>query len=378
MILKCASSGRCGGCQYTDIPYEDQLKQKQEYIRKLFPGCKVNPVMGMENPLHYRHKVYATFGIDENGRIAAGMFEENSHDLIFEHDCMIQNETANRVIASLCRAAEKYRIEPYDEDTGRGVLRHAYVRVGAHSGDVLLTIVIGSKQLPASSSIVKDLIKENPQIRTIALNFNSRHTSMVLGSREVLLYGDGHITDKIGSLSFRISTRSFYQVNPVQAERLYNTALDMAKLKKTDQAVDACCGIGTISLLAAQRCGGVIGVETVKEAVKDAIYNARKNHVSNAWFYAMDAEEFFMNLEGTPDCVIADPPRAGLSENTLNAIAASGCQNIVYIACDPRTQARDCRILKEKGYRIREIQPVDMFPFTKHVESIVKLTRAGK
>jgi 23S rRNA (uracil1939-C5)-methyltransferase len=241
--------------------------------------------------------------------------------------------------------------------------------------EVLLTIVIGSRDLPHEKHIVEEVLTLHPEVKTIVLNYNHGTDSMVLGRSERVIYGKGYITDTIGSLQFRISSRSFYQVNPVQTEVLYQTALELADLHRSDNVLDVCCGIGTISLLAAQKAGFVIGVEINEKAVQDARKNASANHLANTTFAAMDAAEFIHHLGEIPDVVFMDPPRSGLSENFLRTLGKLQTERIVYISCNPETQARDTRILRKYGYRIRTLVPVDLFPFTRHVESIAYLQR---
>ncbi|MBQ1532875.1 MAG: 23S rRNA (uracil(1939)-C(5))-methyltransferase RlmD [Solobacterium sp.] len=368
----CPYHEKCGGCDYSEIPYEEQLVMKQKELRRLFGTKRIEPVIGMKDPAHYRHKVYATFAKNRNGRIVAGIYEENSHHLIYVRDCMIQHETANRIISSICRIASDMHIEVYNENTHTGVLRHAYIRVSRHSGEAMAVIVVGSQTLPGSRKFISKLVEENPEIVTVIINRNNRHTSMILGKEERVVYGDGTITDEISGLKFRISSRSFYQVNPVQTEILYRTALDLAAIGPGDRVLDACCGIGTISLLAAKRAKHVTGIEIVPDAIRDAKYNAKLNGIRNAEFYCADEKKYLLQTDETYDVVIMDPPRAGMSEEFLNSLSA---EKLVYISCNPETQKRDIDILRKKGYRPMKIVPCDMFPFTKHVESIVSLKR---
>ncbi|MCR5447751.1 MAG: 23S rRNA (uracil(1939)-C(5))-methyltransferase RlmD [Solobacterium sp.] len=368
----CPYHEKCGGCDYSEIPYEEQLLMKQKEMRRLFGTKRIEPVIGMKAPAHYRHKVYATFAKNRNGRIVAGIYEENSHHLIYVRDCMIQHETANRIISSICRIASDMHIEVYNENTHTGVLRHAYIRVSEHSGEAMAVIVIGSRTLPGSRKFVARLVEENPEIVTVIINHNDRHTSMILGKEEKVVYGDGTITDEICGLKFRISSRSFYQVNPIQTEILYQTALDLAQITPDDRVLDACCGIGTISLLASQRAKHVTGIEIVPDAIRDAKYNAKLNGIRNADFYCADEKKYLLQTDETYDVVIMDPPRAGISPEFLNALTA---EKIVYISCNPETQKRDIDILRKKGYRPMKIVPCDMFPFTKHIENIVLLQK---
>ncbi len=375
--MNCPAKDRCGACSLLDIPYEEQLQMKQKEIKALYSGKKQLPIIGMDSPLHYRHKVYAAFGTDRKGRLRAGMYEEESHRLVPVQDCLIQHGTANAIVRETVRIAQEMRLEAWNDRTGTGTLRHLYLRISHANGDVLMVVVIGSRDLPGSKRFVREITEAFPQIRTIVLNRNSRHTSMILGDKETVIYGKGTIVDEIDGVRFRISSRSFYQVNPVQTERLYRAAIDTAELKNTDNVLDACCGIGTISLLAARKAGQVIGVEIVPQAIQDAKYNARLNGIDNASFFAMDIEAFMDQLAEKPDVVFLDPPRSGMSEKTLAALGRLAPERIVYISCYPPTQKRDSLILEKYGYRIRTVQPVDMFPYTKHIETVVQLSKGN-
>ncbi len=353
--------------------YEEQLKIKREYVRKLYSGHDVEPVIGMKDPYHYRHKVYAAFSTNRNGNIRAAMYEENSHRPVIVNNCLIQNEAANRIIETICRTAEEMNIEVYNEDTGTGVLRHAYIRISRSTKRALVTIVIGAKQMPGSRKFVAVLTKKHPEIETVIINQNSRKTSMVLGEKEHVVYGKGFITEEISGLKFRISSKSFFQVNPVQAEKLYRTAINMAKLNMESVVLDACCGTGTIALLAAKYAKNVIGVEISESSVRDARYNAKVNHIGNAQFYCNDAEQFMHSLDEKIDCVFLDPPRSGMTYSFMSELKRLEPEKIVYISCNPETQVRDLRILK--NYTIKKIVPCDMFPMTPHLETIVLLQK---
>ena len=374
-MKKCYYNSKCGGCSYINEEYQSQLDVKYHEVQDLYKRNKVSPIIGMETPYHYRHKVYATFGYNDKGLVTAGMYEENSHRLIFAKECLIQHNIANHIMECICTIANELHIEPYDEDSGYGVLRHAYVRVSHSLNKALLVLVIGSKELPGSKAFVQKLLEKEPRISSIVLNYNNKDTSLILGDKEKVLYGPGFVTDTINGIEFRISTKSFYQVNPVQTEKLYNTAIELANLKKTDNVLDACCGIGTISLCVSNKVNSVTGVEISKEAIKDAIYNAKKNHIQNAYFYAADIEEFMDLLIDKPDVIFFDPPRSGLTKETIDATIRLKTSRIVYISCNPDTQARDVSQFSRAGYRVQKIVPVDLFPYTKHVECIVLMTR---
>ncbi len=372
----CPVNKKCGGCSFLDIPYDEQLKNKREEMRKLFRTKLVEPVMGMKEPYHYRHKVYATFNKDrKTGKIYACMYEENSHRKVPSQMCLIQHALANDILTTLCKLAESMHIDVYNEDNGTGTLRHAYIRISKATNDVLLDIVIGSKGLPSSKNLVNALVKKHPQIKTIILNYNRAHTSMILGKEERVLYGKGYIQDTIEDIKFRISSKSFYQVNPVQTEALYHTALTLAKIKETDTVLDACCGIGTISLLAAKKAKQVIGVEINPQAIFDAKQNAKDNHITNTQFYAKDAAVFIQQMKVKPNVVILDPPRSGMTLPFMHKLVELSPERIVYISCNPYTQVKDIEPLKKAGYQIKKIIPVDMFPFTKNIETVVLLSQ---
>lgn len=373
-MKKCYYSKKCGGCSYINVEYSSQLEIKQEEIQDLFPRNKVNPIIGMDNPYHYRHKVYASFGYNDEGKVYAGMYEENSHNLIVAKDCLIQHNIANHIVSCICDIANEMNIEPYDEDTGLGVLRHAYIRISHAYNKALVVIVIGSKELPGSKEFVRKLLEKEKRISSIVLNYNRKDTSMILGDTEKVLYGSGTINDKINDIEFRISTKSFYQVNPEQTVKLYNTAIDLARLKQSDNVLDACCGIGTISLCLANKVNSVTGVELSKEAIHDAIFNAKKNHIKNAYFYAGEAGEFIDSLIDCPDVVFLDPPRSGMTKQAIEALIRLKPKKIVYISCNPETQVRDTKQLIKSGYKINVIQPVDMFPYTSCIETVVLLS----
>lgn len=370
----CPSAKKCGGCRNIHEPYENSLAFKQDIVNKLYAGKKVERIIGMEDPYHYRHKIYASFSQTRDGRIIAGMYEENTHRLIDSRMCLIQHARANAILQTICTVATDMKLEAYDEDRGTGTLRHAYLRVSHANQEVLVVIVIGSKDLPGSRSFVQKIVSAHPEIRTVILNWNRENTSMILGPKDKVLYGKGYIEDEIDGMVFRISAHTFYQVNPVQTEVMYSTALQYAQLKKTDTVLDMCCGIGTISLLAARKARYVLGVEVNPKSIQDAGKNAVRNHIRNAEFLAMDGEEFIHELLDTPDVVFLDPPRSGFSESFMQALEKLGPQKIIYVSCNPVTQARDLKVI-ESNYRIEKIQPVDNFPFTSELECIVSLTR---
>ena len=375
---RCPYAKKCGGCQMQNLRYEDQLRWKQAQVqRQIGRFCRVQPILGMENPLHYRCKVQAAFA-PVHGRTVSGIYQSSSHVLVPVDHCRIEDEGAQRIIADVRRLMPKFRVTPFDEDARRGVLRHVLVRRGWATGQYLAAIVSFTPVFPSKRRFAEALVRLHPELTTVVLNVNRQRTSMVLGSEEHVLYGPGFIEDELCGLRFRISASSFYQVNPPQAERLYRAAIDMAQLTGQESVLDAYCGVGTIGLAAASQAGRVTGVELNPAAARDASGNARRNNVRNARFFAGDAGEFLRDAAagGEPfDVVLMDPPRAGASREFLEAVCAAAPRRVVYISCNPETQARDLRFLTSHGYRAERAQPVDMFPFTHHIETVVLLSK---
>ncbi len=376
---ECAIAGKCGGCAYLGLSYEEQLKKKQAYLEGLLkPYVKPAPIIGMDEPKHYRNKVNAAFAHDHNGNPISGMYEANSHRVLQTDGCLLEDEKASRIIVSIRRLLKSFKITTYSEGSGYGLLRHVQVRTGHTSGEIMVVLVCTSPVFPSKNNFVKALLKEHPEITTIILNVNDRDTTMVLGERNITLYGPGFVFDTLCGVRFKISPGSFYQVNPVQTELLYNKAMEFAALKKGEKAFDAYCGIGTIGLIAAKTAGKVIGVELNKTAVKDAVGNAKGNKIENAEFYSADAGEFlekFASEGGRVDCLFLDPPRSGSTETFIKACGVMSPQRIVYVSCGPETLARDLGLFAKQGYHVEKAVGVDMFPWTEHVESVTLLER---
>jgi 23S rRNA (uracil1939-C5)-methyltransferase len=377
--LDCPVNQRCGGCQLLNVPYPLQLKRKQQQMAELFADSSVvvKPIKGMDSPLHYRNKVITPFAPGPKGRILTGMYAQGTHRLIPTDDCLIENEVSQALLKTLRELMPKCRITPYQEDTGKGFLRHAQVRSSYNTDEIMLTLVTNDRAFPGKKHFVETMRKHHPEITTIVQNVNTRRTNVILGEHETTLYGPGFIIDELCGCRFRISSRSFFQVNPSQAEKLYTAALEMTQLTGKETLLDAYCGIGTIGLIAAPRVTRVIGVEENSEAVRDAKANARHNHIENAEFFTADAGMFLREAGATThvDVLMMDPPRSGADERFLKSAVALSPTKICYISCNPETQKRDVTILAEHGYRITGIQPVDMFPHTSHVESIVLMTK---
>ena len=378
-IITCPHAKKCGGCQYQGMDYAAQLKKKQKEMNKLLKDFgKPEPIIGMKDPLHYRNKVHAVFGRTRKGEIISGTYEAGTHKIVNIDECMIEDEISQSIIRTIRGLLRSFKIRTYDEDTGYGLLRHVLVRRGFTTGQVMVVLVLSSPILPSKNNFVKALRKEHPEITTVVLNVNDKKTSMVLGERDIVLYGKGYIEDILCGCTFHISPQSFYQVNPVQTERLYQTAMDYAELTGKERVIDAYCGIGTIGMVAAKKAREVIGVELNRNAVKDARTNAKLNQIKNITFYEGDAGKFMVSMaeEGEKaDVVFMDPPRNGSDEAFLSSVIRLAPKRIVYVSCGPDTLARDLKYLTKHGYQVRKMQPVDMFGFTEHCEMVVQLVK---
>lgn len=375
----CPVSSKCGGCQLLDMPYKQQLEQKQKNMRKLLnPFCKVEKIIGMEDPFHYRNKVHAVFGHKKDGTVISGTYQEGTHFIVPVDECKIEDQRADAIIRDIRDLLRSFKIKTYNEDTGYGLFRHVLIRTGFHSGQIMVVLVLGSPVLPSKNNFVKALLKLHPEITTVVLNVNGQKTSMILGEKETVLYGKGYIEDQLCGLTFRISSKSFYQVNPVQTEKLYSKAIELAGLTGKERVVDAYCGIGTIGLIASSRAKEVISVELNRDAVRDAIVNAKRNGIKNVRFYQNDAGVFMSQMaeEGeSADVVFMDPPRSGSDEKFMSSVVQLSPRKIVYVSCGPETLARDLKYLTRHGYNAVTAVPVDMFPATNHVETAVLLQR---
>ncbi len=378
----CPLAKKCGGCQLQNMNYERQLKWKQarcEILLKKFG--KVEKIIGMKNPYHYRNKVQAAFGRTKSGKIISGVYQSGSHRIVMVDSCMTEDETADKIIVDIRNMLPKFKIWTYDEDRGTGFLRHVLVKRGFSSGEVMVVIVGASGYFPMKKKFTAALLEMHPEITTVVLNINPKDTNLVLGEREEVLYGDGYIEDTLCGCVFRISPKSFYQINPAQTEKLYGKAMELAQLNENSKVLDAYCGIGTIGLVAAKTAGSVIGVELNPDAVKDAISNAKRNNSKNARFYCADAGDFMQELAENGerfDVVFMDPPRSGSSKKFIESLAVAAPETVVYISCNPETLARDLQMITKKGYKVKKICPVDMFPHTNHIECVVLLKRAEK
>ena len=355
--MKCNISKKCGGCQFQGIPYKEQLKKKQKKEQSLLGAYgKVCSIIGMENPYYYRNKVHAVFDRDRKGNIISGIYEEGTHRVVPVENCLIEDEKSQEIIRTIRGMLKSFKIRTYDEDTGYGLLRHVLIRRGFSTGEIMVVLVTGSPIFPSKNNFVKALRKAHPEITTVVLNVNDRQTSMVLGDREKPIFGPGFIKDRLCGCMFRISPKSFYQVNPVQTEILYQTAIDYASLTGKEAVIDAYCGIGTIGLIAAKKAGKVIGVELNKDAVKDARINAKENKITNAAFYQGDAGRFMVEMAAKgekADVVFMDPPRAGSDERFLSSVVKLSPKKVIYISCNPETLARDLKYLTKHHYKVK-------------------------
>lgn len=367
---------KCGGCPLLALPYREQLAQKQARLQELLGGfAPVKAVQGMAEPLHYRNKAIASFAT-QRGKLVCGLYAEGTHRVLPGADCLLQEEILNKTLAAVLDAARACRWTAYDEDRGAGLLRHTVLRSSC-SGKVLVTLVTPGPDLPGSKNFCTALRKKAPWVVSIVQNINPTRSSAVLGSREKTLYGPGFVLDTLCGTQFAISSRSFYQVNRTQTEVLYKKALELAKLTGRETVIDAYCGIGTIGLCAAPLAKQVIGVERNPAAVKDAAANARRNKIANARFVCADATEWMAAAAGEglhPDVVFLDPPRAGSTPECIAAVNKMKPRRVVYVSCDPETLARDVAAFTRLGWRAAKFCPVDLFPQTKHVETVVLLS----
>ena len=374
----CPVAAKCGGCQLTRLSYAEQLQWKQQRVTELLDGiCEVRPILGMDDPFHYRNKVHAVLSVDKAGKPISGVYAMGTHRVVPVRHCLIEDRRADRIIQTIVAMLPAYKLRIYNEYTHRGFLRHILIRTGHVTGQIMVVLVATSLEFPGKKAFVQELIQRHPEITTVVLNCNQRETSMVLGTKEITLYGEGYMEDELCGKRFRISPQSFYQVNAKQCEVLYRTAIDAAHLTGAETLLDAYCGTGTIGLCASDGCKQLIGVELNADAIRDAKENARRNGVEHARFLCDDAGRFMQKLakEGNaPDVVMMDPPRAGSDQKFLQSLLMLKPKRVVYVSCNPETLARDLRVLVDGGYRAEWATPVDMFPGTEHVETVVLLS----
>ncbi len=411
----CPQAAACGGCEWLAVPYPIQLERKRAALAELFEPLGVEPqeVIGMEEPLAYRAKAMTPYQPGPKGALVHGMYKQGTHKLVPCPSCLAEDPQARPIFETIAQLCRRFRIKAYDEDRGSGLLRHAVVRCAAATGQVMVTLVVNSKEFPRKREFVKALREAHPEVSTVVFNINTRDTNAVLGSREQVAYGQGWIEDELCGQTFRIPSSAFYQTNPRQTELLYETAVQLAGLRGGESVLDAYCGIGTIGIVAAKRCyelqregrgagfhkkkaakaaarakkGGkeqplpvkpvsLTGIETTPSAVEVAAENARINKVNGASFIQGDAGAFLRDCGEHFDVVFLDPPRAGASEDFIEGLLAANPKRIVYISCNPETQLRDIKALSG-AYTLKRLVPVDMFPHTKHLETVALLVRAS-
>ena len=374
--ISCRFKNECGGCDMTDIAYEEELSLKKKYVEGLFKGiCKVDSVHGMYRPIYYRNKVHACLGQNDAGQIISGIYAKGSHRIVPVDSCMIEDQECDRIIFFIRDYLNKHKATAYDEDKKKGQYRHILVRKAFSTGDIQVILVLADPVLKGKKALIEALVKEFPAIKSIVVNINNQATSMVLSDTSKTIYGSDVIVDALLKKKFRIGPDTFYQINHDQAEKLYKKAYELADLKKTDVLVDAYCGVGTIGLCAANLVDRVIGVELNPNSVREAKLNAKLNGIKNASFYAADAGDFLLDYVSQSkkmDVLIMDPPRSGSTEKFLDCIVKSGLKRLVYISCDPSTQARDLKYLLKRGYKMASLcYPYDMFPHTNAVETVI-------
>lgn len=378
----CATYKRCGGCNLRHIDYEETLNIKQNTVQNLVNKTlnnkiKVEMTVGMGNPYNYRNKAQYPVGFDKSGEPVMGVYAKRTHEIIPMRNCMIQNPVSEKIANVVLGFFIKNNIPIYNEKNGEGLLRHIVIKVGIKTHEIMCILVLNKKELKKEKELIKVLIREFPEIKTIVKNYNMKNTNVILGNENEVIYGDGYIYDELGDYAFKISPLSFYQINPIQTEALYNIAIEMADLKKTDTLFDLYCGIGTIGIFASPYVNRVYGIEIVKQAIEDAKENANINNIRNIEFFAGDVEKVFENVlkehNVKPDVIFVDPPRKGLDKHTIENILNIKPEKIVYISCNPASLVRDLKLLEE-SYEIKKIQPVDMFPFTSNVECCALLT----
>ena len=374
--IDCNTYKRCGGCNLRHINYAKTLELKKSVVQNLVnkslkEKVKVKDTIGMEDPFNYRNKAQYPVGMDKEGNPVIGVFANRTHEVIPINECMIQNKESEKIAKYICDFAKENNISVYNEENQKGLLRHIVIKVGVKTNEIMCVLVLNGREINNEDKLVKKLTEEFPNIKTIVKNINMKNTNVILGKENINIYGDGYICDKLGDYTFKISPLSFYQINPIQTEKLYNLALERAELTGKEILFDLYCGIGTIGIFMANKSKEVYGIEIVEQAIEDAKENCKINNVTNAKYYAGDTEKLLTDLiekqNIIPDVVVVDPPRKGLDKTTIENINKIEAKKVIYISCNPATLVRDLSYLEDK-YEIKEIQPVDMFPFSHHVE----------
>ncbi len=382
----CITYKRCGGCNLRHIKYEETLRIKKEIVQNLINKSlnnkiDVNDVIGMENPYYYRNKLQYPVGKNKDGIPVMGVFANRTHEIIPTKECLIQNKKAQEVANTIFSFIKENNIPIYDEKTRKDGIRHIIIKIGVLTNEIMCVIVTSQNNIKNEKELVNIIKNKYSEVKTIVKNINDKNTNVILGDRNIILYGDGYILDKLDKYKFKISTKSFYQINPKQTEKLYKKAIEFANLDKKDVLCDLYCGIGTIGIFASNKVKKVYGIEIVEEAIEMAKENAKLNNVDNIEFIAGDVEVAFKKLleddEVKPTAIIVDPPRSGLDNVTISKILETEVEKLIYVSCNPATLVRDIKLLEEK-YVVKEIQPVDMFPYTSHVECVCLLNLQNK
>ena len=379
--VDCNTYKRCGGCSLRHIKYEETLNIKKNIVQNLINKTLKNHVgvkntLGMGNPYHYRNKAQYPVGTDKQGETVIGIFAKRTHEIIPMKECFIQNPISEKIAFAIYKFIKTKNIPAYNEENQTGLLRHIVIKIGIHTHEIMCILVLNSKKMPFENELIEMLVKEYG-VKTIVKNINTKNTNVILGQDNIVIHGDGYIYDTLGEFTFKISPMSFYQTNPVQTEALYNTAIELANLDKDDILYDLYCGIGTIGIFASKYVKKVYGIEIVSQAIEDAKQNAKLNNIDNIEFVCGDVEKVFENVmkekSEFPDVVFVDPPRRGLDKNTIDNLLAVKPKKIIYISCNPASMVRDLHLMEEE-YEISNVQPVDMFPFTSHVECVSLLS----
>lgn len=381
---RCPIADKCGGCQLMHMDYGKQLEYKENKVRNCltriggFTDIPMEPICGMDEPYYYRNKSQFPVGRNKDGKLTIGFYAGRTHSIIDTEHCYIGAEVNTEILKFLRGFLETYGIEPYEEETHKGLLRHILTRVGFQTGEIMVCLVINGKDIPHKGELVEGL-RKIPGMKSICLNINTSKTNVILGDKVIPVWGEPYITDSIGPIRYRISPLSFYQVNPEQTKKLYDITLEYAGLNGTEVVWDLYCGIGTISLFLAQRAKQVYGVEIIPQAIEDAKKNAELNGITNAEFYVGAAEEVlprkYKEKKIGADIIVVDPPRKGCDQSLLDTILAMAPKKVVYVSCDPATLARDLKYLCGKDYELVKVRPVDQFGHSVHVETVVLLSR---
>lgn len=379
--VDCNTYKRCGGCNLRHMNYQKTLELKRDIVQNLVNknlkiDLQVKDTIGMENPFNYRNKAQYPVGLNKEGKPIIGVFANRTHEVIETNGCMIQNKQSEKIAKYICEFADKNNISVYNEETRKGLLRHIVIKVGIKTNEIMCILVLNGKKINNEQKLIKELVSNFRNIKTIVKNVNTKDTNVILGKENITIYGEGYIYDELGDYTFKISPLSFYQINPVQTEKLYNLALEKAELTGNEILLDLYCGIGTIGIFMANKAKAVYGIEIVEDAIKDAKENCKINNISNAKYYAGDTEKLLADLiekeKIIPDVIVVDPPRKGLDKTTIENIKKIKPKKVIYISCNPATLVRDLTCLIE-NYEVQEIQPIDMFPFSHHIENIAVL-----